>query len=60
MILTEEQCKWRKYAEWYPCKLDPDYDGVHDGGLIRMKPDAPEWAKKDCEQYLKMQEECWN
>ena len=52
MLVTKKSREWRKYAEWYPCAIDDDYDGVHDGGFIRMKPGAPKWAVRDCENYL--------
>ncbi len=57
MILTEEMCKWEEYAEWYPTRWEEGYDGVHDGGFIRMKPGAPKWAIKDCKKYLKFYED---
>lgn len=45
------------YLEFYPYDDDPDYDGIHSGGIKGIKPDAPETAKVAFEEFQKMQEE---
>lgn len=35
-----------EYLEFYPCEDEPDYDGVHDGGIRGISEGAPESAKK--------------
>ena len=45
------------YLEYYPYDDDPNYDGIHSGGIKGIKPDAPETAKKAFEKFQKKQEE---
>lgn len=44
------------YLIFYPCEDESGYDGIHDGGIKKIKDDAPEQAKKAYENYLKEQE----
>ena len=53
MAQTKEQTKWEKWVEWYPDSVD----NPPKGGVKRIKKDAPEWARKEAEQYIKDAEE---
>lgn len=41
------------YLEFYAEEDEDGYDGVHDGGIKGIKPDAPENAKKAYQEHLK-------
>lgn len=49
---------WWEYVIFYPREDEPDYDGVHDGGIKGLSVDAPEDVRKAFEQYLKEEAEC--
>ena len=53
MAQTKDQTKWEKWVEWYPDSVD----NPPKGGVKRIKKDAPEWARKEAEQYIKDAEE---
>ncbi|MCD8042453.1 MAG: hypothetical protein LUH10_05255 [Tannerellaceae bacterium] len=40
-----------KYIIFYPDEDEPDFDGVHYGGIKGTREDAPESAKKAFEEY---------
>lgn len=46
--------EWLEYAEFYPYEDEEGYDGIHDGGVKGLKPNAPEKARKAYEEYLKL------
>lgn len=54
MISELEAAKFWKYLEFYPFEDDPDYDGIHSGGIKGIRDDAPDDAKS---AFLKFQEE---
>ena len=41
------------YLIFFPYEDEPDYDGIHDGGIKGIKDDAPDFAKKAYDEYLK-------
>lgn len=43
------------YLVFFPYEDELNYDGIHDGGIKGIKEDAPDWAKKAYEEYLKGQ-----
>lgn len=43
------------YLEFYPEEDEPDYDGIHDGGIKGISNDAPEAAKDAYFEYVKRQ-----
>lgn len=45
------------YLVFFPYDDEPDYDGVHDGGIKGIRDDAPEQAKKAFEEWQKTQDE---
>ena len=45
-----------KYIEFYPDEDEPDFDGVHYGGIKGISEDAPESARKAFAEYQKEQE----
>lgn len=44
---------WYDYAVFYPEEDEPDFDGVHYGGLKGVRDDAPQEIKDAYTQYLK-------
>lgn len=44
---------WYEYAIYYPGSDEPEYDGIHDGGIKGIRDDAPEIAKKSFEKDMK-------
>lgn len=44
---------WWEYAVFYPDVDEPDYDGIHSGGLKGIRDDAPQEMKDAYEQFLK-------
>ena len=44
-----------KYIEFYPDEDEPDFDGVHYGGIKGISEDAPESARKAFAEYQKEQ-----
>ncbi len=48
--------KFSDFLEQYPCEDEPGYDGVHDGGIIGIREDAPESAKKAFAEYQNLME----
>lgn len=44
------------YLEFYSDEDEPDFDGVHYGGIKGISDDAPESAKKAFARYQKEQE----
>lgn len=53
---TELEKFW-EYLEFYPDEDEPDFDGVHCGGIKGISDDAPESAKKAFEEYQRKKEE---
>ena len=45
------------YVEFYPGANDPDYDGIHSGGIKGIAEDAPETAKEAFKKFMKKKEE---
>lgn len=45
------------YLEFYPQADDPNYDGVHSGGIKGIAQDAPETAKEAFKKFQKKREE---
>lgn len=43
------------YLEFYPEEDEPDYDGIHDGGIKGIREDAPKAAKEAYLEYVKQQ-----
>lgn len=43
---------WDDYVIMYPYDDEPDYDGIHDGGIKGLRDDAPEEAKKAFDEYM--------
>lgn len=44
---------WWEYAEYYPDEDEAGYDGVHDGGVKGISPDAPEEVRKAYTEYVR-------
>lgn len=42
----------RPYIIRYPTSLDEGYDGVHDGGIKGLKPDAPKEVVEEFKRYI--------
>lgn len=42
------------YVEYYPDEDEPDFDGIHYGGIKGLSTKAPESAQKAYERYLEM------
>lgn len=45
-----------QYLEFYPDEDEPDFDGVHYGGIKGISDYAPKTAKKAFSEYQKEQE----
>lgn len=45
------------FLEYYPESDEEGYDGIHDGGIKGIRPDAPDKAKVDYEKWLDMKAE---
>lgn len=41
------------YLEFYPEEDEPDYDGIHDGGIKGISEDAPKAVKEAYDEYVK-------
>lgn len=48
------------YLEYYPEEDEPDFDGVHFGGMKGLRSDAPESAIKAWKEYTAMLKEAEN
>lgn len=48
--------KFWDYLEYYPEQDEEGYDGIHNGGIKGLREDAPEEAKKQYAEYVKMQQ----
>ncbi|MCC8196256.1 MAG: hypothetical protein LIO49_05565 [Ruminococcus sp.] len=46
---------WWDYVIWYPCDDDPNYDGIHDGGIKGLRDDAPEEVKEEFNRDMKLE-----
>lgn len=45
------------YLEYFPCDDEEGYDGVHNGGIKGLSPNAPESAKKAYEEFRKVEDD---
>ena len=52
--------KFLPYIEYYPCKGEQGYDGVHDGGFKCFREGAPEDAAEAYAEFLEMRKRHYN
>ena len=57
MYSWDEVKDFWNYLEYYPYKDEPDYDGIHSGGIKGLVEDAPETAKEAFKKFQKMEAE---
>ena len=46
---------WDDYVELWPEEDDPDYDGVHAGGIKGIRNDAPPEVVEAFKEYLRVE-----
>ncbi len=56
MEVYEKLKKFWDYLEFYPDEDEPNFDGVHYGGIKGIKDDAPDDAKKAYTEYQEEKE----
>ena len=57
MHTWDEVGEFWEYLEFYPYDDDPNYDGIHSGGIKGLVADAPDTAKEAFKKFQKMEEE---
>lgn len=56
MVSDEKLKEFWDYLEFYPDEDEPNFDGVHYGGIKGISDDAPDKVKKVYEEYTKEKE----
>ena len=44
--------KFWDYIVWYPYRYETGYDGIHNGGIKKLSPDAPKEAVKAYREFF--------